>query len=238
MPRNSILRRLVPAFVLAGALFAAPSAFAGEIKFGKEPLAVDADGKITDAGTKAAVEEIPSVPGDEEWIVHLWARLDKAGPGALNIEFYGKTPDGQKYLAYRHVENDFEGGKYVSLELELEDGQGFNKNHSYTVEITQLDDKNRDVKLASGKLKLGYTPPPAEGKDDEGKDEEGKDDEGEGEEGDDAQDANDTLGNETPPPVESGKKKGCAIEPDTDAGALGGLVLVALAGLARRRRGR
>lgn len=237
MSRISIVGRFVPALALVGALLAAPSAFAGEIKFGKEPLAVDGDGKITDAGSKTAIEEIPSVPGDEEWVVHLWARLDKAGPGALNVEFYGKTPDGQKYLAYRHVEQDFEGGKYVSLELELEDGQGFNKGHSYTVEITQLDDKGRDIKLATGKLKLGYTPPPAEGKGDEaGKDEEGKDEAGE-EEGDDAaQDAQDTLGTETPPPVESGKKKGCAIDHGTDAGSLGGLVLVALAGLARRRR--
>jgi hypothetical protein len=235
MPRNSILRRFVPALAFAAALLAAPSVFAGEIKFGKEPLAVDGDGKITDAGAKAAIEEIPSVPGDEEWVVHIWARLDKAGPGALNVEFYGKTPDGQKYLAYRHVENDFEGGKYVSLELELEDGQGFNKGHSYTVEITQLDDKNRDVKLATGKLKLGYTPPPAEGKG-EGKDEEGKDEAGEDEGDDDAQDAQDSLGNEAPPPVESGKKKGCAIDPGSDAGALGGLVLVALAGFSRRAR--
>jgi hypothetical protein len=236
MSRISIVRRFVPALALVGALLAAPSAFAGEIKFGKEPLAVDGDGKITDAGAKAAIEEIPSVPGDEEWIVHIWARLDKAGPGALNVEFYGKTPDGQKYLAYRHVENDFEGGKYVSLELELEDGQGFNKGHSYTVEITQLDDKGRDLKLATGKMKLGYTPPPAEGKGDEGKDDEGKDEAGEEAGDDDAQDAQDSLGNETPPPVESGKKKGCAIDPGTDAGALGGLVLVALAGFSRRAR--
>ena len=83
MSRISIVGRFVPALALVGALLAAPSAFAGEIKFGKEPLAVDGDGKITDAGSKAAVEEIPSVPGDEEWTVHVWARLDKAGPGAL-----------------------------------------------------------------------------------------------------------------------------------------------------------
>jgi len=230
---KSVVRRFVSAVAFTGALLVAAPAFAGEIKFGKEPLAVDGDGKLTDAGSKAAVEEIPSVPGDEEWVVHLWARLDKAGPGALNVEFYGKTPDGQRYLAYRHVENNFEGGKYVVLELDLEDGQGFNKNHTYTVEITQLDDKNRDVKLATGKLKLGWTPAPAEP---EGKDDAGKEDEGEAEEeGDDAsQDAHDTLG-ETPPPVESGKKKGCAIEPDTDAGALGVLVLLA-AGFIRRRR--
>lgn len=238
MPTRSIVRRFVPALVLAAAfLFAAP-AFAGEIKFGKEKLAVDGEGKITDAGLKAAVEEIPSVPGDEEWVVHLWAKLEKAAPGALNIEFYGKTPDGQRYLAYRHAENDFEGGKYVSLELELEDGQGFNKNHTYSVEITQLDDKGRDFKLASGKLKLGYTPAPAEadeGKDEEGKDEEGKDD-ADAEEDDGDQDAHDTLGNEAPPPVESGKKKGCAIEPDGESAALGVLVLVALGATVRRRR--
>ncbi|HET6586120.1 MAG TPA: hypothetical protein VFG69_21830, partial [Nannocystaceae bacterium] len=194
------LRRLVPAVALAAAFLLASPAFAGEIKFGKDKLAVDGEGKLTAEGMKAAVEEIPSIPGDEEWIVHLWARLDKAAPGALNIEFYGKTPDGQKYLAYRHAENDFEGGKYVSLELELEDGQGFNKNHTYTVEITQLDDKGRDFKLATGKLKLGYTPPPAEA--DDGKDDDGKDDDED--DGADDQDAHDTLGNEAPPPVESG----------------------------------
>lgn len=245
MPTHSIVRRFVTALVLAAAfLFAAP-AFAGEIKFGKEKLAVDGEGKITDAGLKAAVEEIPSVPGNEEWVVHMWAKLEKAAPGALNIEFYGKTPDGQRYLAYRHAENDYEGGKYVSLELELEDGQGFNKNHTYSVEITQLDDKGRDFKLASGKLKLGYTPAPAEaddGKDEEGKDDDGKDDDGKADDGKadeddgDDQDAQDSLGNGTPPPVESGKKKGCSIEPDGPSGALGVLVLVALATGARRRR--
>ena len=233
LPGNSVVRRFVSAVAFTGALLVAAPVFAGEIKFGKEPLAVDGEGKLTDAGSKAAVTEVPSVPGDEEWVVHLWARLDKAGPGALNVEFYGKTPDGERYLAYRHVENDFEGGKYVNLELELEDGQGFNKNHTYNVEITQLDDKDRDVKLASGTLKLGWTPAPKE--DEEAKDEAGKDEEGEDEGDDAAQDAQDSLGNETPPPVESGKKKGCAIEPDADASALGVLVLFAL-GLTRRRR--
>jgi MYXO-CTERM domain-containing protein len=234
LSEKSRVRRFVSAVAFTGALLCAAPVFAGEIKFGKEALPVDGDGKITDAGTKAAVEEIPSQPGDEEWVVHLWARLDKSGPGALNVEFYGKQPNGEKYLAYRHVENDFEGGKYVNLELELEDGQGFNKNHTYTVEITQLDEKGRDTKLATGKLKLGWTPAP---KEPDEKDEEGKDDEDEGEEGeegDDAQDAQDTLG-ETPPPVESGKKKGCAIDPAVDASALGVLALFAL-GFTRRRR--
>jgi MYXO-CTERM domain-containing protein len=233
MPGKSVVRRFVATVAFTGALLFAAPAFAGEIKFGKEPLPVDGDGKLTDAGAKAAVEEIPSVPGDEEWVVHLWARLDKAGPGALNVEFYGKQPNGEKYLAYRHVENDFEGGKYVNLELELEDGQGFNKNHTYTVEITQLDEKGRDTKLATGKLKLGWTPPAKEdeGEDDEGKDDEGKDDE----DGDDAsQDEADTLG-ETPPPVESGKKKGCSVAPDANASALGVLALLAL-GFTRRQR--
>jgi len=216
-------------------LFAAP-AFAGEIKFGKEPLAVDGQGNITDAGRKGAVEEIPSEPGDEEWTVHIWAKLDKPAPGALNVEFYDKTPDGKRYLAYRHVENDFEGGKYVHLELSLEGGQGFNKNHTYSVEITQLDDKGRDFKLATGKLKLGWTPAPAEPEgEDEGKDEEGKDEEGE-----DSQDAHDTLGAEGaaeggPPPVEPKKKKGCAVDPTAPSGAALGVLVLLVLGAARRR---
>jgi MYXO-CTERM domain-containing protein len=218
-------------------------ALAGEIKVGPAKLAVDGEGKLTDEGRKAAKDEIPSEPGEEVWIVHLWAKLDKPAPGGLNVEFHGQLPDGKSYLAYSEAEEGFDGGKYLSMELELEGSKGFNKNKSYDIVITQLDEKGKQFKLATGKVKLGWTPAPkAEG---EGGGEGG--DDGEEPEDSAAQDALDTLsgggdgggddGNAAsgaPPPVE---KKGCAIDSDA-GGALGVLVLFALgaSGTMRRRR--
>jgi len=225
----------------AGALLFAGPAFAGEVKFGTAPLAVDGSGNLTAAGKSAAVAEVPSAPGDEEWIVHLWAKLDKGAPGPLYVEFYDKTPDGQTYLAFRHEHSDYEGEKYVSLELELEGGKGFNKNHTYKVELTQADAKGKDIKLASGSLKLGWTPAPKdpeEGKETkEGKQPEESKDSAE-------QDALDTLvGGEEgggPPSTDpkGGKKnkKGCSVD-EAAYGVPGVLVLFALGFAGRRRRG-
>jgi hypothetical protein len=226
------------ALALGLTLFASSTARAGEIKIGTAALAVDADGKLTEAGRSAAKDEIPSQPGEEVWIVHLWAKLDKGAPGGLNIEFYGKLPDGKSYLAYSVAEEGYDGGKYLSLELELEGSKGFNKNKTYTIEITQQDDKGKDFKLASGKVTLGWTPAPAAPADG------GEGDEGKEPEADSAaKDALDTLsggdgggggGEGGPPPVEP-TKKGCAIDSDA-GGTLGVLVLLALGVTWPRRR--
>lgn len=218
-------------------------AYAGEVKVGAQKLATDDSGNITDAGRKAAVEELKNEPGDDEvWIAHIWAKLDKgAAPGPLNIEFYGTLPDGKPYLTYRKVEDSYDGGKFVSIELELDGDDGFNKNKQYKIEITQLDDKGKEFKLASGKVKLAWVDHKEEG---EGGKAEGGKEEGGKEETDTAeQDQLDTIsgggdgGGQAeggPPPVEP-KKKGCAIEPE-GGGVLGLAVLFALGAATRRRR--
>lgn len=241
------LRRGTAAIALGLCLSVSSIALAGEIKVGTAALAVDGEGKITDEGRKAAKDEIPSVPGEEVWIVHIWAKLDKPAPGGLNIEFHGQLPDGKSYLTYSEAEERFDGGKYLSMELELEGSKGFNKNKSYDIVITQLDEKGKQFKLATGKVKLAWTPAPKETPAADGGKEEGGDD---GEEPEDsaAQDALDTIsgggdggggdgGGATggPPPVD---KKGCSIDANA-GGALGVLVLFALgaSGTIRRRKG-
>ncbi len=234
---RSTLAATAGALALGLTLFASSTASAGEIRVGAAPLAVDGQGKLTDAGRQAAKDEIPSQPGEEEWVIHLWATLDKGAPGGLNIEFYGQLPDGKPYLAYSVAEEGYDGGKYMSLELELEGSKGFNKNKSYTIEITQQDDKGRDFKLASGKVKLVWTEAPAEP--------DGGGDAGDEPEADSAaQDALDTLsggdgGGDAPeggPPPVDPSKKGCAI--DSDAGGTVGLLVLMALGVTIRRRGR
>jgi MYXO-CTERM domain-containing protein len=234
------LKHCFAALAFACTLLLSAPALAGEVKFGTAPLAVDGSGNLTAAGKSATVTELPSAPGDEEWILHLWAKLDKGAPGPLYVEFYGKTPDGQAYLAYRHEHSDYEGDKYVSMEIELSGSKGFNKNHTYKVELTQADTKGKDIKLASGSLKLTWTPAPKEPE--EGKDtKDGKQPE---ESKDSAeQDALDTLvgGEEggAPPTTDpkGGKKnkKGCSVD-EAAYGVPGVLELFALGFAGRRRR--
>ncbi len=234
---SSRSRLLFCSLAIGATLSIAGTAYAGEVKVGKSKLEVGEDGNITDAGRKAATEELTNEPGDEEvWIAHIWAKLDKGAPGALNVEFYGTLPDGKSYLTYRKVEDDYDGGKYVSLELELEGDDGFNKNKQYKIEITQLDDKGKEFKLASGKVKLAWVDHKEEG-------EGGKAEGGEGKPEKDPQDELDSISGGDdgdakseggPPPVEPSKKKGCAIEPE--GGAFGLVVLFALGAVTRRRR--
>ncbi|MBK8234800.1 MAG: hypothetical protein IPK74_04520 [Deltaproteobacteria bacterium] len=237
--RTRSLRSPLAALALVAVLGTPALAFAGEVKFGTEALAVDGEGKLTDAGRAAAKDEIPSAPGEELWVAHLWAKLDKPAPGGLNVEFFGEL-DGKRYLAHRHVEASFDGGKYLSLELELEGSDGFNKNKSYDVEITQEDDKGRHFKLAAGKIKLGWTPAPKEDPKADGDDDDGEEPEADSA----AQDALDTISGGgdgggdgatgAPPPVEP-KKKGCSIDGDAGVAPLGLVVLLAFANRRRRR---
>jgi MYXO-CTERM domain-containing protein len=236
----SRLRSLAFALALGAGLLAAPEAFAGEVKFGAKPLETDDSGKLTEAGRSSTVKQLPSNPGEEVWPLHIWAQIDKGAPGPIYVEFFDKLPTtGKRYRAHQHEHAGYEGEKYLTLEMELEGDVGFNKGHTYTVEISQLDNKGKNLVLATAQLELVYT----EGKpEDAEKDDEGDDDEG------DEQDEQDELdsfaggeeGNsgEAPPPVTSpGKKKGCSVDPGVGA-APGVLVLMVLGAASVRRRRR
>src|SRR5262249_7250952 len=129
----SRLRSLGFALALGIGLLAAPHAFAGEVKFGAQPLETDDAGKITDAGKKGASKQLPRRPGEEVWPLHLWAQIDKGAPGPLYVEFFDKLPgSGKRYKAWAYEHSTYDGEKYVTLEIELEGDVGFNKGHTYT----------------------------------------------------------------------------------------------------------
>lgn len=229
-------------FVLAlgGGLLIAPGAFAGDLKFGAEPLETDDSGKLTAEGRSAAIKKLPSNPGEDVWPLHLWAQIDKGAPGPLYVEFYDKLPgSGKRYKAWAYEHAAYEGEKFVSIDIELDGNSGFNKDHTYTVEVSQLDAKGKNLVLASGQLQLVFTEAAEEPKG------EGKEEGGEGNDDISAQDELDSFaggeepeGNDGgPPPVTSpAKKKGCSVEPGMGA-APGVLVLLLLgAGVGRRRR--
>lgn len=241
MPASSFfaarLRWLQP-LILGTALLAPSAAWAGDVKFGAEPLATDDNGNITGEGKSAATDTLKSLPGEEVWTLNLWAKIDKGGPGPLYVEFLGKLPDGKEYVTYRHEHSTYNGEKYVSLTFDLEGNLGFNKGKTYKVKVLQGNTKpNRpDIILATGSLTLEYVEPAPE-----------EDGDG-GDEPDDtsAQDELDTLSGpddesgdsstpaEGPPPVDpADSKKGCTIGSD-DFGLPAVAVLFAL-GLVRRR---
>lgn len=233
---HSWFRSLSFALVLASGALVAPEALAGEVKFGAEPLETNDAGDITKAGRSAAIKELKSLPGEEIWPIHVWTKIDKGAPGPLYVEFYGKVPGSNKrYRAWAYEHRGYEGEKFVSVSFELDGNDGFNRGRTYDVEVVQLDDKGKNLKLASSKVSLVFT---------EGEPEEEGDDEGD--EGDDLseQDELDSFTNEdeggsdeAPPPVTPpSTKKGCSVDPGMGA-APGVLVLLMLgAGMARRRR--
>ncbi len=228
------LRWMQP-LLLGAALLAPATAWAGDVKFGAEALAVDDNGNITAEGKSAATTTLKSQPGEEVWTLNLWAKIDKGGPGPLYVEFLGKMPSGKEYVTYRHEYSEYGGEKFVSLTFDLEGNSGFNKGKTYKVKVLQGATKpgRPDIILATGKLTLEYTEPEPEP---EG--EEGDTDDGEA-----AQDELDTLagpddgaGDEPeggPPPVAPESKKGCSIG-STDLGAPAVAALFVL-GLVRRR---
>lgn len=238
----SRLRSLGFALALAGGLLAAPAALAGDVKFGAKPLETDDSGKLTDAGKSAAVKQLPSNPGEEVWPLHLWAQIDKGAPGPLYVEFFDKLPgSGKRYKAWAYEHAGYEGEKYVTLEIELEGDVGFNKGHTYTIEISQLDNKGKNLVLASGQLELVYTAGKPEDSEEEEGDDEGEDEDGQTKEQDELDSfagGDEANSGEAPPPVTSpGKKKGCSV--DSSSGIAPGLLVLLLLGLAtppRRRR--
>jgi hypothetical protein len=216
------------------------TALAGEVKFGAKPLAVDAKGKITDAGRKAAVTTLENVPGEDRWMLHVWAKLDRPAPGPLYVEFFGNYK-GKRYEVWHHEEKDFEGKTYVSLGFELEGRHGFNKNSEYEVEITQLNQAGKNVKLAKGKLKLVKVA----SKKKEKAEEEERDEEAEEEE----EDEGDVDfgggggvygglegGDEMPPPLVEPPVERCSVHPNASFPLATFLLLVIGHGVARRRR--
>ncbi len=234
VPTSTRLRWISP-LVLGAALLVPATAWAGEVRFGSEPLAVDDKGNITAEGKSASVDTIKSEPGEEVWPFHLWAKIDKGGPGPLYVEFIGKLPGGKEYVTYRHEHATYDAEKYVSLSFELEGNLGFNKGKTYKVKVLQGNTKPNkpDIILATGKITLEYTEPAPE--------EEGEDGDTDGDTA--AQDELDTLAGpddgagdaatpEGPPPV-APEKKGCSVG-TTDLGLPAVAALFAL-GLVRRR---
>jgi len=234
------LRPFAFALALGSGVVFAPEALASQVKFSTKAFDTDDEGNLSAAGKGAAISELPSLPGEEVWPLHIWAQLDKGAPGPLYVEFFDKLPGSSKrYMAWRYEHGSYEGGKYVSIDVELDGNTGFNKGHTYTVELNQLNDKGKNLKLASSKLTLVYTEE-AERSD--------EDDDG-GDEGPSEQDILDSFAggdeeangsDEAPPPVTPpSTKKGCRIDPSLGAGmgaAPGILAMLLLgAGLIRRR---
>jgi len=217
---------------------AASVAWAGEVKVGAAALEVDDKGNLTASGRKAIVDTLDEVPGEDTWVVHVWAKLDNAAEGPLYFEFYQSISGGDS-LVWRHEEPNFPGGKYFSGEIELAGGRGFNKDRTYEIKVVQVSAKGKDLTLASGKVKLiksGKKPEKAADGGDEDKVPEDQDVHDSLAGGEEPAGDEPAGGGETPPPVEPKAKKGCNI--DTDASAWNGaLLLLALgAGLATRRR--
>jgi len=143
------MRGLAMATMLGAVLLVSGTALAGDIKFGEKPLATDAEGKLTDQGRRAAVTELTNT-GSDDWHLHLWTELDGAKKEPLVLEFWGEI-QGKRYLVWKHVHSDFDGGRYASVHVKLEGKSGFNKDRTYEVVISHEGD---DTKLASGKIKL------------------------------------------------------------------------------------
>jgi hypothetical protein len=216
------------------------TALAGEVKFGAKPLAVDGKGKITDAGRKAAVTTLENVPGEDMWMLHMWAKLDRPAPGPLYVEFYGNYK-GKRYEVWHHEEKTFEGTKYVSLSFELEGRSGFNKNSDYEVEITQLDQSGKNMKLAKGKLRLVKVEAKKKKKEEAKEEEEETEEEEEEDEGDvdfagEGGYAGLEGGDEIPPPMVEPPVERCSVDPMASFPLVTFLLLVVGHGMARRRR--
>ena len=230
---------MLAALAIAGA---SAVVFAGEIKVGAKPLETDDNGKITGAARKAAVTKLENLPGEDLWQAHLWASLDGGAPGPLYIEFYDRF-DGKRFKVWHHEESGYSGGKYLSVSLDLDGNIGFNKDHTYEIQIVQLSAKGKDVRLAGGgKVKLVRTAKEPEPEPEPEDDDENGEDTGEAEDLSE-QDALDSLGGGNgdgngdgePPEVKSGDKKGCQV--GAPAGFSGLMVLLALgAALGRERR--
>jgi len=208
------------------------SAWASELKILAAPAETDGAGKLT--GSPKTIKELASLPGEETWEFHMWAKLDKGAPGPLYAEFYGDL-NGKRYLAQRFEKSDYNGEKYISWSIELDGNLGFNRKRTYKVELSQLGQKDKSIKLASSSIKLLFTEDePEESEEESGGDEEEVEDDG-ADLGDDEQDAHDSLGDGPPPVAPPAKKKGCSVQSEPFSGPAI-LLMVGLGALIRRRR--
>lgn len=241
--RTSLLRRLTLSTVFALTALCSTVALAGEVKIGSAPIQLDDKGKIT--SKDVIVDTLDEIPGEDLWKAFVYAKLDNPAPGPLYVEFYQEL-GGEKILVWRHEEPDFQGDKYINVELDLEGGKGFNKNRTYDIKVTQVSAKGKDLTLATGKIKLIKSGKKPEKKpEDEGGEEPKTDPDqdaidsfagGDGKDGggDGSSNAGGDGSKEGPPPVE--KKKGCSIDSEGNAWN-GAMVLLALgAGFILRRR--
>jgi len=235
---------LIPGFIATAMLLTAGVAYAGDIKFGQDkPLDATEKGGLTADGKKAAVKELDNVPGEDAWQAFVWAQLDRGAEGPLYIEFW-QDVNGTPSIVHRHEESGYDGGKYLTTDFDLEGNIGFNKNRTYTVKAVQVNAKGKDITLAKSKIKLiksGREPAEEEGGEDSGEDGDVSDqdvadslagpDEEDKEIGDKDPEPKDEQG---PPEVKP--KKGCSVQA-ADNGWSGPMVLLlAAAGLVRRRR--
>ncbi|MCA9697133.1 MAG: hypothetical protein KC431_06390, partial [Myxococcales bacterium] len=202
---------------------------------GADSLETNDDGAVTSEGEKTKTKEVDAMPGEEDWEIRIHSRLGKyAAEGPLYVEFYGKLPDGEEYIVYRHEDPDYAGERFYNATLTLESNIGFNKNREYRVQILQNNGK-RDLILAKGTVTLIDTGREAPGGGDDGAEaeDEGADEEAE-DEGEDEEEADDDEGDDgdgAPPPIEETPKtkKGCSVVEVDDAGFSGTAILLLLA---------
>ncbi|MCX4240727.1 hypothetical protein [Paraliomyxa miuraensis] len=221
-------------FAVVAMLLASGGVWAGELKIGVEPLEVDGSGKLTDAGRAAAVTEVEAAPGNEAWSMHLHAQMDKrAAVGPLYVEIY-RERNGTQLVAFRKEYPDYDGARYVDIDLTLERYDGFAPGQ--TVEIAFVQEvAGRTVKWAKSPLTLLASSVPEEPEEqapaEDGEDGEDEESEDEDDEAEQAAAPPPPAAAPEPPPVTS-TKRGCHLggsEPPA------WLAFVALLGLRRRR---
>ncbi len=211
-------------------LLGSTAAWAGELLVGVEPLPVDDAGKVTKEGKAKAVSEIESsVPGDEVWMLYIWAKIDNPAEGPIYLEFY-RNHEGKQLMAHRVDYDEYEGDPYISMDVEITRNDGFRIGDAFEVAFVQ-NVGGKDVKKAKGKIKLLASSKPAPAPEEA---------EGEGEEEVDPNEAKEigeapSGGDEGggPPPVEGGDKKGCTVGGVAPAPWL---LLLGGVGLSRARR--
>jgi MYXO-CTERM domain-containing protein len=219
------------AIVVGSLLLASAPAWAGEVKVGFEPLDTDDSGKLTKEAADQAVTTLEAQPGNESWMVNLWAKIDNGADGPIYIEF-GRVRDGRRLIAAREEIADYAGDKYLSASVEIFRSDGFRPEEVIQVAFVQ-NIGGKDAIKASTDVTLAASSAPEPKA--EAPDEPPPEDDLDGPDEDDAAPAAAPPSPDGPPPVESGDKKGCTIAGPTPAPAW--MLLVALLALPRRRRG-
>jgi hypothetical protein len=192
------------AAALCGVLLGSSTAWAGELLVGAEPIEVGDDGNITKAAKGKAVAELESsVPGDEAWTLYIWAKIDNPAVGPIYLEFY-RNHDGRELMAHRVGYEEYEGDKFISMDVEITRTEGFRSGETLDVAFVQHVG-GKDVKKAKGKITLLKSSKPMPKAEEAAPEEEEKDP-------NEAKEIAETPASESEPPaVESGDKKGCTL---------------------------